>query len=156
MASKRFVTSQAPSNKIKGGLDAITSQSMFAIASGKGRRNHKKQTKRLNPVGGDEKIQNSWSKTPAGCKAATVVKANTEVEFETTINKVKVTLFDESTYSESMLKEKNTEFRANQNVGKTRHKVKTVSKGYMATRPVTSGRRVIQNKSKSINKIGTL
>lgn len=156
MGAKRFVTSQAPTNKIKGGLDAITGQSMYAVAGGKGRRNHKKSSKRINPVGGDERVQNSWSKTPAGCKASTVVKGPTEVEFEVTIEKKKVTLFDESTYSDSMLKEKNTEFRANQNNGKRVHKVKTVTRGLMAKQKKTSGRRVIKNNASRIGKVGTL
>lgn len=155
MGAKRFVTSTPPA-KIKGGLDAITSQSLYAVQGGKGRRNHKKQSKRLNPVGGDERVVNSWSKTPAGCKASTVVKQATEVEFETTINKVKVTLFDESTYTDAMKRAKAETFVKNQNQGKRRHKIKTVSKGYMASLPKTSGRRVIHNNASSIKKVGTL
>lgn len=153
MGAKRFVTSTPPQG-IKGGLDAITSQSLYAVQGSKGRRNHKKQAKRLNPVGGDDRVMNSWSKTPAGCKASTVVKQATEVEFETTINKVKVTLFDESTYTDAMKQAKAAPFVKNQNQGKRRHKVKTVSKGYMASLPKASGRRVIPRDPANVKSAG--
>ena len=155
MGAKRFVTSTPPA-KSKGGLDCITSQGIYAVGGSNGRRNHKKKSNRLNPVGGDERVMNSWSKTPAGCKAATVVKQPTEVEYETTIGKTKVVLFDESTYTDAMKRAKEAPFIKNQNQGKRRHKTKTVSKGYMSSLPKASGRRVIRNTASSINKVGTL
>lgn len=143
MGAKRFVTSTPPA-KIKGGLDAILSQGIYNTGSQKGRRQHKKRKQGLDTRGGDEKVVNSWSKTPAGCKASTVVKQPTEMEFTAKIGKTLVVLEDESTYTPAMLKAKHAEHIANPQKQMTKHKPNNSrTKGYLAGLKKQSGRRVI-------------
>lgn len=146
MGAKTFKTSKAPTNRVKGGLDAITSQGIYNTGSGKkGRRQNKKRKNGIDSRGGDSRVQNAWSITPAGCKASTVVKAPTKMDLVTRIEKQKVVLFDETTYSASMLKSKNAEPVVNHDKAKTIHKTKSQTSGYMASKQ-TNGRRVLRNK----------
>lgn len=143
MGAKRFVTSTPPQG-IKGGLDAITSQGLYNTGAKGGRRQHKKRKHGVDTRGGDEKVMNSWSKTPAGCRAATVVKQPTEMEFTAKIGKTLVVLEDESTYTPAMLKAKYEEKIVNPQKQMTKHKPNNSrTKGYMASLKHRSGRRVI-------------
>lgn len=154
MGAKRFVTSTPPA-KIKGGLDAILSQGIFNTGAKGDRRQNKKRKLGVDTRGGDEKVVNSWSKTPAGCKASTVVKQPTEMEFTARIGKTLVVLGDESTYTSSMLKSKYEEEIKNPQKQMTKHKTNnTRTKGYLDSLNKSSGRRVIANNPANVKSKG--
>lgn len=142
MGAKSFVTSKAPTSRMKGGLDSIDAGSIYRVGSGKGPRKHKRRPKGVSMEGGTPAVLNAHSLTPAGCKATTVIKAPTKINFTCKVNKQKVVLFEESTYSAEMLEEKEAEAIVNP-VKREARKGKVVSRtaGYMANLR-TNGRRV--------------
>lgn len=169
MGSKRFVTGSAPTNKIKGGLDAIISGGIYAKPTGKGRRQNKKRRKGIEQVGGanslaldhtrkhftvKEKNKNGEIVIHQGVlKATTTVESNNETRFETRIGKKKVVLMDESTYTNGMIKNKYEEEITNPQKQMTSHKVTKVTGGrgkggFLGQANKTSGRRVIRHKGK--------
>lgn len=141
MASKTFKTSKAPTNKFKGGLDAITNGGIYATGAGKGPRKHRKRSKAIRQVGGADTIQNKWSTSGnTGVTATTVVRGPSHIDYKAKVSKVEVILGDESTYTDAMIAEKNAKPLVKQDNGRTR-KVKSTVKS-----TVTCGRRVIRNK----------
>lgn len=157
MASKTYVTSKAPKNKMNGGLDAISSQGIYNVTTGKGRRQHKKRRKAIQQVGGDDRVQNSWSTSGnTGVTATTVVKAPTKIDFKVIISKVDVVLGDETTYTEGMIAKKyESKIDISRNNGRKR-KVKAVSQGYMAKLNNKNGRRVDRSTASKINNKPTM
>ncbi len=166
MASKTFKTSQAPTNKFKGGLDAITNGGLYAVQSGKGRRRHKKRKHGLNEVGGGDTVKNQWHKRTSVVKGvdhhgrayehtvtlwgATVLQSSVDSKLSTTVTGVRVVLGDESTYTDAMIACKNAEAVANPQTSKMTHKVSTANNGYMEGLR-TNGRRVMRNNCKISN-----
>lgn len=168
MGSKRFVTSKAPTNNIKGGLDAVISGGIYAKPTGKGRRQNKKRRQGINQTGGSKNLQNDVTRKhftvkekykgvetvhQGVIKATTTIEANNETKFETRIGKKKVVLFDESTYTKGMLVNKNLDEIVNPQKHMTKHKVTTVTggrgkSGVLGRAKQTSGRRIIRNQGK--------
>lgn len=139
MGAKSFKQSKAPTNKIRGGLDAIVLGGIYATDSGKGRRNHKKNKRALQPAGGKEQIQNDWYRRVSTIKTthpitgeagkhtvvlvgATVVGKTNDATFKCVVNKQKVTLGDESTYTSAMIAIKNEEKKINPQQTNMSHK----------------------------------
>lgn len=166
MASKTFKTSAAPTNKMKGGLDAISSGGLYAVQSGKGRRQHKKRKAALNTAGGKEVTKNQWHKRTSIVKGvdhkgkaythtvvlwgATTLRDTNDAVYETNVSGKKVTLFDESTYSPSMLINKGEKEVKNPAPEKGTHKTHSRSAGYMESHR-TNGRRVMRTTANVIN-----
>lgn len=166
MGSKRYVEGKAPSNKVKSGLDAVISGGIYAVKSGKGRRQNKKRRQGINQVGGNKNLQNDVTRKhftvkevykgvtsihQGVLKATTTIEANNETKFETRVGKKKVVLFDESTYTKGMLVNKQAENIPNPQKQMTTHKVTTVTggrgkSGVLGQAKATSGHRVIRNK----------
>lgn len=169
MGSKRFVTSKAPTNSVKGGLDAIISGGIYAKPTGRGRRQNKRRRKGIEQVGGSNSVTLDYStkhftvkeKDINGAevihhgvlKATTTISSKDKVRYETRIGKKKVVLFDESTYTKGVISNKNLEEIPNPQKHMTSHKVTKVSggrgkSGSLGKAKKTSGRRVIRNTGK--------
>lgn len=166
MGSKRYVTSKAPTNNVKGGLDAIISGGIYAKPTGKGRRQNKKRRKGIDQVGGSNSLALDHTRKhftvkevykgvetvhQGVLKATTTVESRNESRFETRIGKKKVVLMDESTYTKPMLANKYEEEITNPQKHMTSHKITTVTGGRgkvgsLGQARKTSGRRVIRNK----------
>lgn len=169
MGSKRYVTSKAPTNNVKGGLDAIISGGVYAKKTGKGRRQNKKRRGGIAQVGGtaaltldhtrkhftvkEKDIHGNECVHEGVLKATTTVESNNETRFEARIAKKLVVLGDESTYTQGMLDKKYEDEISNPQKHMTTHKVTMVTggrgkTGVLGQAKKTSGRRVIRNKGK--------
>lgn len=123
MASKRYNTEKAPTNKIKGGLDAIVAGSIYATNSSRPKR-VKLGKNAIQDKGGKTTVMNSWKKSgTAQLKHATVVKDTAPVVMQARIKGEVYVLGDRVTYSDAMLAELEAEPTVHLDKSKQVHKV---------------------------------
>lgn len=168
MGSKRFVTSRAPTTNTGNGAAVILNNSIYAVKTGKGSRRHKKRRNGINQVGGNnvtsfDNISKSF--TVKGIykgqeyvhrgviRATTTIKQSTRINYKCKVGKVKVVLFDETTYTSGMIASRDAEkivkvqdYSSHKVRQDTRRRGQTGVLG-MATRG-GNGRRVIRDTTK--------
>lgn len=160
MAAKTYKTSKEPSQKMKGGLDAIEAGSIYAIPK-KGKR-EKVRKQSIQSRGGMAVVKNDWkvrqfkveqkdgTKHEGKLFGATVVREKPPEQLVAVVSGEKVILGMEHTYTDEMIAIRDEPVMKNPNAKYHNHKVRSNTTGYMENLR-KNGRRVMRHNCNLVN-----